>query len=462
VNTGNWTHNSDDFVCKMRHFLQSETVNARLPVWIDLIFGWKSRGRPAADAKNLFHPLCYVRDEVGEQIESEDRIEREAAVTCVINFGQCCSQVFTSPHPTSSRRFTQTHLMTDPNLIIPQRLNCTGFPRFATDLRINKGAIHVAGGLAALVPGGEIVIERTRAGVKGITLLEGAWMVTASAICTSKDGVWLAIGQREGGLAIWQIRYDDGEVVGAREIGRFTTAGSVTACAISSEHFLAIALSGDRAECIDLGTRRAIDAIEVTANCLTIDEHAGTVVTGGQAVSVWALSGRLIANATAETPVVAVTTAELDPAVENRFFVTGHTNGAVRFWSVNFGTMTLEVLKYMKPTAMPIRRIAIDDTATKVIIVNEVDAFSIDFIGSTAANLRKQYAIECNNCFRQIEKGSALNQGVKTCSNCHRFFCHECLPSEGVFQVAGQVKPKYRCPNCLSMQSYTREVDTDE
>jgi hypothetical protein len=56
-------------------------------------FGWKSCGPPAADATNLFHPLCYV----GEQIESEDRIEREAAVTCVINFGQCCQPVLTAP-----------------------------------------------------------------------------------------------------------------------------------------------------------------------------------------------------------------------------------------------------------------------------------------------------------------------------------------------------------------------------
>jgi hypothetical protein len=103
--------------------------------------------------------------------------------------------------------------------------------------------------------------------------------------------------------------------------------------------------------------------------------------------------------------------------------------------SVNFRTIALEVLTFVKLTAMLIRRIAIDDTAREVIIVNEVDAFWIDLIGSTAANLRKQSAIEFNNCLRPIEKGNALNQGVKTCSNCHRFFCHECLPSEGVFQV---------------------------
>jgi hypothetical protein len=351
--------------------------------------------------------------------------------------------------------------MTDPNLIIPQRLNSAGLPRFAPDLRIHDGEIQATAGLAALVSGGEIVLERARARAKGVVLFEGAWIGTASAMCTSKDGVWLAIGQREGGLAIWLLRYDDGEVVGARELGRFATAGSVNACAISTEHFLAIALSVDRAECIDLGTRRIVEPIHVTANCLAIDEHAAAVVTGGQAVSVWALSGRLIAQTPAETPVVAVTTAELEPAVDNRFFVTGHSNGAVRFWTVNFVTMTLEVLKWIKPTAAPIRRIAVDDTATKVLIVNEDDAFSIDFIGSPAANLHKQYAVECNNCFRPIEKGSALSQGVKTCSNCHRFFCHDCLPSEGVFQVAGQVKPKYHCPNCLSMQHYTREVDSN-
>jgi hypothetical protein len=130
VNTAHWTHNAHDFVSKMGRFLQANNIIMRLPAWIDLIFGWKSRGQAAVDAKNLFHRLCYVRDDVGEQIESEDRIEREVAVNCVINFVQRCHQVFIGPHPMVLRRFARPHLMTDSNLIIPQRLNFASFPRF--------------------------------------------------------------------------------------------------------------------------------------------------------------------------------------------------------------------------------------------------------------------------------------------------------------------------------------------
>jgi hypothetical protein len=46
VNTGNWTHNSDDFVSKMRHFLESEKISAHLPrgsIFFRLEVVWPAR-----------------------------------------------------------------------------------------------------------------------------------------------------------------------------------------------------------------------------------------------------------------------------------------------------------------------------------------------------------------------------------------------------------------------------------
>jgi hypothetical protein len=334
--------------------------------------------------------------------------------------------------------------MTDPNLIVHQRLNSAALPRFITDIRVIKDMLYSVNGLSALIPGGEIILEKTRARVKNRTLIEGDWFISTSSICVSKDGVWLGIGQRENGLAIWLLRYEDAKISDARELGRFSTSGSVNACVISSEHFLALALCENRVDRIDLGTRRVVEPIELgyPANCLAVDEYAGTVITGGQSINVWSLSGRAIAQIEVETPVKVITTAEIEEAIENRFFVTGHSNGIVRFWMVNFATMELECLKSIKPTTAPIRRIAIDEEAIKVILVSEEDIFSIDYLGSSAVGLRTKYAIECSNCFKAIEKGSAITQGVKICSSCHRFFCQDCLSSEGV------------CSNCLSMRDY--------
>jgi hypothetical protein len=72
VGLGNFCRNAQDFVGKLRYVVR------RLPAWIDLIFGCKWRGHAAMEAKNVFHPLCYVAENETEQAESEDQIEREA------------------------------------------------------------------------------------------------------------------------------------------------------------------------------------------------------------------------------------------------------------------------------------------------------------------------------------------------------------------------------------------------
>jgi hypothetical protein len=41
------------------------------------------------------------------------------------------------------------------------------------------------------------------------TVIGTPWAVGASA-----DGVWFAIGQRHGGLALWQLTYENDEVAG--------------------------------------------------------------------------------------------------------------------------------------------------------------------------------------------------------------------------------------------------------
>jgi hypothetical protein len=441
VNTGHWTQNPHDFVCKMRKFLQADNITAGLPGWLDLIFGFKSRGEAAVAAKNVFHPLAYVQED--EEIESEDRIEREAAVTCVINFGQCPHQAIAGPHPPVARRFARPHLMADPTLLMHQPLNAGGVPRFVSGVRIKEGALEFAWGRAVLVPGGEVALERTRARTQKVTLFEGTWISSASAIGASADGAWLAVGQREGGVALWLLRYADGEVDGAREIGRFPTGRSVTACAVSSEHFLALALCGDQIVRIDLGTRRVAEPIRLhhAADCLAVDEQAGTVVTGGPAVAVWSLGGRAIAQAPVEAAAICVEVADIEEGIENRFFVTGHVNGAVRFWGINWAQMALVSLKQMRPAGGPIRAIGIGDASNRVVVVTESELFSFDYFGSPAVNLKREYAVECNNCQRPIDAGG-LVQAVKICANCHRFFCQACLPSE-------------ICSHCVSVRKHT-------
>lgn len=59
-----WARNPRDFVRKMRRALESPYVSRRLHLWIDLIFGYRQRGKAAISADNLFYHLTY---EVSQQ-----------------------------------------------------------------------------------------------------------------------------------------------------------------------------------------------------------------------------------------------------------------------------------------------------------------------------------------------------------------------------------------------------------
>ncbi|KAK4371939.1 hypothetical protein RND71_007323 [Anisodus tanguticus] len=54
-----WAENTVDFVHKHRMALESEHVSAHLHEWIDLIFGYKQRGKEAIQANNVFFYLTY-------------------------------------------------------------------------------------------------------------------------------------------------------------------------------------------------------------------------------------------------------------------------------------------------------------------------------------------------------------------------------------------------------------------
>jgi len=52
-----WCHGDARlFVLIHRQALESDIVRQSLPAWIDLVFGYKQRGKEAVDAVNVFHP----------------------------------------------------------------------------------------------------------------------------------------------------------------------------------------------------------------------------------------------------------------------------------------------------------------------------------------------------------------------------------------------------------------------
>ena len=92
-----WASTPEEFVRIHKEALESDIVSENLHKWIDLIFGYKQRGKEAHKANNLFYYLTY---EGAVNIDAiEDPILRNATIEQIISFGQTPTQLFTKPHP---------------------------------------------------------------------------------------------------------------------------------------------------------------------------------------------------------------------------------------------------------------------------------------------------------------------------------------------------------------------------
>jgi hypothetical protein len=92
-----WASSAHDFITKNRAALESPFVTAFLPRWIDMIFGFTSRGCEAESINNIFSPYFYP-EVITPAIRSDQ--ERFAfARNYAACFGQASARIFSEAHP---------------------------------------------------------------------------------------------------------------------------------------------------------------------------------------------------------------------------------------------------------------------------------------------------------------------------------------------------------------------------
>ncbi|KAE8601969.1 hypothetical protein XENTR_v10013848 [Xenopus tropicalis] len=96
VNLPPWARNDPRlFILIHRQALESDNVSQTICHWIDLVFGYKQKGRAAVQAINVFHPATYFGMDVSAV---EDPVQRRALETMIKTYGQTPRQLFHSAH----------------------------------------------------------------------------------------------------------------------------------------------------------------------------------------------------------------------------------------------------------------------------------------------------------------------------------------------------------------------------
>ncbi|XP_075002599.1 lysosomal-trafficking regulator isoform X3 [Calonectris borealis] len=96
VNLPPWARNDPRlFILIHRQALESDHVSQTICHWIDLVFGYKQKGKASVQAINVFHPATYFGMDVSAV---EDPVQRRALETMIKTYGQTPRQLFHAAH----------------------------------------------------------------------------------------------------------------------------------------------------------------------------------------------------------------------------------------------------------------------------------------------------------------------------------------------------------------------------
>ncbi|NXM69177.1 LYST regulator, partial [Serilophus lunatus] len=96
VNLPPWARNDPRlFILIHRQALESDHVSRTICHWIDLVFGYKQKGKASVQAINVFHPATYFGMDVSAV---EDPVQRRALETMIKTYGQTPRQLFHTAH----------------------------------------------------------------------------------------------------------------------------------------------------------------------------------------------------------------------------------------------------------------------------------------------------------------------------------------------------------------------------
>eukprot|EP00026_Physarum_polycephalum_P000081 Phypoly_transcript_00081.p1 GENE.Phypoly_transcript_00081~~Phypoly_transcript_00081.p1 ORF type:complete len:2336 (+),score=350.42 Phypoly_transcript_00081:123-7130(+) len=173
-----WASTSQEFVDICRKALESEFVSQNIHHWIDLIFGFKQRGKAAEEAANVFYHLTYAGSVDVNTLA--DPILREATRVQLNNFGVTPTQLFKEPHPRRDHT--------------PEKIN-TVFTKFSALRNSGDQLINFQSSSAMFYAGDRVVVFGAFGEVTSKKLVNGNIMDVVTGTVSFSANLRLQIGK---------------------------------------------------------------------------------------------------------------------------------------------------------------------------------------------------------------------------------------------------------------------------
>jgi hypothetical protein len=190
-----WSPTSSQFVDYHRYALESFPIRSRLHTWIDLVFGYKQRGREAFLALNIFNRLGY---DDAELTEEEAEIQKEWTETC----GWIPKQLSEQPHPEFVFRQEAVE--------IEFRLNFAGNENSQFDDMMFKTAIDyrvsTRGAFVAITYPTSLILVFQIVGNEPMKFVKRAEFARSNALFSAvNDRQWITVTVCQTVVVIWSV-----------------------------------------------------------------------------------------------------------------------------------------------------------------------------------------------------------------------------------------------------------------